>query len=91
MATAIHNIEGDARLSEYDGTGGLVANAADDVAGRTRGDWGTGSYTCSGSPSTLVLGPIYLEANLITRVEAVPIRKIDLPLETLAVDLSTIN
>ena len=38
MATAIHNIEGDARLSEYDGTGGLVANAADDVAGRTRGD-----------------------------------------------------
>jgi subtilisin family serine protease len=47
MATAVHNIEGSARLSEFDGVGGLVAQYADDVARRVNGNWAGRSYTCT--------------------------------------------
>jgi subtilisin family serine protease len=50
MATAIHNIEGDTRLSECDGAGGVDAVSADDVVRGVNGNWGAKEYDCS-SPS----------------------------------------
>lgn len=47
MATAIHNIEGSARLSERDGAGALYMPYADDVARRVNGNWGAQGYSCS--------------------------------------------
>lgn len=56
MTTAVHNIEGDTRLSEYDGAGGIVADRADYVARNTvgntlpsavSGQWAAKSYYCS--------------------------------------------
>lgn len=47
MTTAVHNIEGSARLSEFDGAGGIVADRADDVARGVSGTWGAQSYSCS--------------------------------------------
>jgi hypothetical protein len=45
QASAVHNIEGATRLSEYDGAGGLdVKKAYDTVAG---GKWGKANYTCT--------------------------------------------
>lgn len=47
MTTAVHNIEGSTRLSEFDGAGGIVADRADDVARGVNGTWGAQSYSCS--------------------------------------------
>jgi len=49
MATAIHNIEGDTRLSPCDGAGAVVADIADDVVRRVNGNWGGGD--CMGDRS----------------------------------------
>lgn len=47
MATAWQNVEGASRLSEYDGAGGIMAPAADDVARDVHGNWGGQSYDCT--------------------------------------------
>jgi hypothetical protein len=49
MATAAHNIEGDARLSGKDGAGQVVADWADDVAQRnsTAGSWSYMNYNAA--------------------------------------------
>lgn len=52
MTTAVQNVEGSARLSEYDGAGGVVADRADDVARRVGGSWGGQSYSCSAASAT---------------------------------------
>ncbi len=44
MATAAHNIEGDARLSEKDGAGEIVADWADDVVQNINGTFHAGTY-----------------------------------------------
>jgi hypothetical protein len=44
MATAAHNIEGDARLSEKDGAGEIVAEWADDVVQNVNGTFHAGTY-----------------------------------------------
>ncbi len=46
MATAWHNIEGAARLSNRDGAGGVEGNRAVDVAARINGSWGGTYYNC---------------------------------------------
>ncbi|MBN1295864.1 hypothetical protein JXA80_03725, partial [bacterium] len=53
MATALHNVEGDSRLSEYDGAGMVDALAADKIAnGLTNGgkQWGGASVTSTSFP-----------------------------------------
>lgn len=47
MATALHNIEGDARLSDRDGTGGIVASAA--IKTVERGHWSSQWITSTAS------------------------------------------
>lgn len=49
MATAVHNISGDTRLSKCDGAGGVVADLADDVVRGVNGNWGAMEYDCSSS------------------------------------------
>jgi uncharacterized repeat protein (TIGR02543 family) len=61
MVTAIFNIEGDARLSDRDGAGGIGIDIADDVARRIAGNWGSSDYTCS-SPDPLILDTMPLAA-----------------------------
>jgi subtilisin family serine protease len=67
MATAIHNVEGAARLSEYDGTGGVVLDRADDLARRLNGNWGAQSYSCS-TVTPLNVATMSLVAGARTRV-----------------------
>lgn len=50
MTTAVHNIEGDTRLSQYDGAGGIVADRADEVARGIGGKWAAKAYLCSRPP-----------------------------------------
>ena len=54
MATAAHNIEGDARLSGKDGVGQVVADWADDVAQRnsTAGSWSYMNYNLNSANPT---------------------------------------
>jgi len=66
MTTAVHNIEGDARLSERDGAGGIAADRADDVARGVNGNWGGQSYTCS-TATGLDVATISLTAGQRTR------------------------
>lgn len=54
MATAVHNIEGAARLSEFDGAGGIVADRANRVAGHSTGTWGAQGYSCGAANQTIV-------------------------------------
>jgi len=61
MATAVHNLDGDPRLSARDGAGGLVADRADDVARGVTGAWGARAYDC-GSPSPLDVATLPLNA-----------------------------
>jgi hypothetical protein len=49
MATAVHNVEGDATLSDKDGAGGVSADRADDVARQFRGNWDGVSFECDSS------------------------------------------
>lgn len=51
MATAIHNIEGSSRLSEYDGAGGISLDHADRVASDTS-KWKTARITLTSFDST---------------------------------------
>ena len=66
MATAVHNIEGDARLSDRDGAGGIVADRADNVAQGLSGGWGAMQYDCS-TPTPLTVATISLVAGVRTR------------------------
>jgi hypothetical protein len=66
MTTAIHNIEGDARLSERDGAGGIAADRADDVARGVNGNWGAESYSCS-TPTAHDVATISLTGGQRTR------------------------
>jgi hypothetical protein len=47
MTTAVHNIEGSARLSELDGAGGAASDRAVNLARNIGGRWGGQSYSCS--------------------------------------------
>jgi subtilisin family serine protease len=48
MTSALHNVEGSTRLSEYDGAGGIDASWAYYLARRTSGsNWGAQEYSCS--------------------------------------------
>ena len=67
MVSAVHNIEGSARLSEYDGAGAIVADRADDIARGVNGTWGARSYTCT-TGATLNATTMYLYAGTRTRV-----------------------
>jgi len=53
MATAVHNIEGDTRLSDIDGAGGLVVNTAIDLAGAPNRTGGM-RYACDTSTSQVL-------------------------------------
>ena len=68
MATAIFNVEGDVRLSDKDGAGGISIDIADDVARRIAGNWGSSNYTCS-SANPLTLDTMSLAAG--QRIRAV--------------------
>ncbi len=67
MATAMHNIEGSTRLSEYDGAGGIYADRADDIARGVDGAWGGQAYNCS-TTTPLNLTTIHLIGGTRTRV-----------------------
>lgn len=47
MATATNNIEGDTRLSEFDGVGGIVTRNADDLLQGHDGGYGGIKYRCN--------------------------------------------
>jgi Subtilase family len=66
MATAMHNIEGATRLSEFDGAGGIDALRADSVARRSGGNHGGQRYTC-GATSPLAVHSTALTAGRTTR------------------------
>jgi hypothetical protein len=53
MATAIHNVEGAARLSEYDGAGGTWAPYADDVTRGVNGSWAAYNWSCANPDTNL--------------------------------------
>lgn len=71
MVSAVHNIEGNAGLSEFDGAGGTVANRADAVAAArsTTGNlgWDAGAYDCS-APADKDVAVMSLTAGVPTRV-----------------------
>lgn len=70
MTTAVHNIEGSARLSELDGAGGIAADRANTVAGarRTSGSfgWEGRSYDCA-APVNSDVAVMTLTAGVRTR------------------------
>lgn len=72
MATADNNIEGDFRLSDYDGAGGISLDYADQVASKTNDNkWeiatvSPGSFTC-GSPYQLLCYSFHATENQIVR------------------------
>ena len=72
MATADNNIEGDFRLSDYDGAGGISLDYADDVANTTNNnEWriatvSQSSFTC-GSPYQLLCYSFYATKDQIVR------------------------
>jgi subtilisin family serine protease len=67
MATAVHNISGDTRLSKCDGAGGVDAVSADDVVRGVNGSWGAKEYDCS-NPSPDDVATISLVAGQRVRV-----------------------
>jgi subtilisin family serine protease len=67
MASAIHNIEDDSRLSEKDGAGGVDAQTAVNLARELNNNgWEAFNYSCVAPTNTNV--PISLSANKRTRV-----------------------
>ena len=76
IASATNNIEGNSRLSDKDGAGGINANLADIAARRAtagvprRGSWGGRPYSC-GAPATLQVGTMNLQAGRLTRLAIV--------------------
>jgi subtilisin family serine protease len=67
MTTAVHNVEGDSRLSECDGAGAIVCDRADDVAAGITGKFGGMSYSCA-SPANLNFDTPRLASGILTRV-----------------------
>jgi len=67
MATAMHNIEGSSRLSEFDGAGAVDALRAYEVSRLQNGSFGGILYTCS-SPDLLDVASLTLFAGQRTRV-----------------------
>lgn len=69
MATATQNKEGESRLSDVDGAGGVWAPSTDIVARNTTifGGWGGMNYTCA-TPTDLDIATIYLSYGFKTRV-----------------------
>lgn len=67
MATAIHNIEGATRLSEYDGAGGTWAPYADDIAHGVNGSWSAYNWTCA-TAAEFNVGTMAVVAGKRTRV-----------------------
>lgn len=63
MASAVHNIEGSARLSEFDGAGGVVADIADNIADSFNGKWDGQIYDCS-AVSPLILARPWLPSGV---------------------------
>ena len=68
MASAVNNIEGNERLSEYDGAGGVSAKHADDIAS----SWGGGiggdqEYFCSTTPSRETVASLNLRTDRLFR------------------------
>jgi len=70
MATAAHNIEGDARLSEKDGAGEIVADWADDVVQNINGTFHAGTYNSNEqSPADFPISQYYsITAGRPTRI-----------------------
>jgi hypothetical protein len=71
MATATHNIEGSARLSEKDGAGGIQAFQADSVAQGMATRWGGVTYNCASKPVNYDLVEMSLTAGKRTRAAIV--------------------
>jgi len=68
MASAVNNIEGSERLSEYDGAGGVSARHADDIASGTSGGiGGEQDYFCSTKPARQTIATIDLSADQLFR------------------------
>ncbi|MBI5936106.1 MAG: S8 family serine peptidase [Chloroflexi bacterium] len=69
MATANQNKEGDTRLSDVDGAGGVWAPGADTVARNNTifGGWGGINYTCA-TPTNLDIATIYLYHGFKARI-----------------------
>jgi hypothetical protein len=61
MATALQNIEGAARLSQFDGAGGVQLDQADNVARGVAGAWGGQDYNCA-TVSPLTIATVTLAA-----------------------------
>jgi hypothetical protein len=70
MTSAVHNIEGNTRLSEYDGAGGVAADRADDIARGVGGNSGARGYACDANASVDV-ATISLTAGQRTRATIV--------------------
>ena len=70
MTTAVHNIEGSERLSEYDGAGGVAADRADDIAHGVGGSSGAQSYSCD-TDASLDVATLSLTAGQRTRATIV--------------------
>lgn len=66
MTTATSNIEGAARLSEFDGAGGVNATRATRVARRIGGNWGGQGYSC-GAASNIDVTTFAVSAGKRTR------------------------
>jgi len=58
IASAVHNIEGSPRLSDKDGAGGLVSQAAVDVARGINGGWKARSVDCTATGDIYITVPL---------------------------------
>lgn len=68
QASAVHNIEGSARLSEFDGAGGIDAQRAVYAAGNTNGSgWGSKSFDCA-QPASQDVQTVTLTAGKRARI-----------------------
>jgi hypothetical protein len=52
MTSAVHNVEGSSRLSEFDGAGSIRADRADAVVRRSAADYGGHWYGCASAHTT---------------------------------------
>lgn len=68
MASAAHNVEGAANLSEFDGVGAVSASWAVDTALRFMGGWGEVNYNCNFPDPFVATTLPNLQAGLRTRV-----------------------
>jgi hypothetical protein len=68
MASAVHNIEGSSRFSDYDGAGGISVDRADDIIRGVGGKTGNYTYSCGTSVTAFQLTTLPLTAGKRTRV-----------------------